>query len=109
VSAPYEQEWERDEHRAGVIHATDAITVEIKVAFWRIPGGDAVALEQAEKVEALAIAAPDTTRALLRHGRFGGADNAVWHTHECWMNERAMCDDSCKMDRAALRKAGVIP
>lgn len=107
MSAPHEREWKKDEHRAGVIHATDAITLEIRVAFWRIPGGGGVGLEQALNIEALALAVPDMAQALLMQGGVR-VDGGPWHTTSCWNAGAMPCLPSCEAARAALRKAGVI-
>jgi hypothetical protein len=106
MSKPYEQEWKKDEHQAGRIHATEGITLEVRVAFWRIPGGDTEALRQAQDVEALALAAPDMARALLRMMGAGVCNNTGRTKVGCAEIQAAPCQ-ACEA-RAALRKAGVL-
>lgn len=95
---PWEQEWADD--GVGRIKATDAITLEVRVAFWMVPGGDAEAARQADEVRKFAKAAPDMARALMAlHANavlFNRDSDAAWRELDTQVKD-------------ALREAGVIP
>ena len=105
-----DQKFTADPLQPGRISIGDAITVDVRVAFWRVPGGDAEAMRLVKEAEALVVAAPDMAKALLLNGRRNPefADSA-WHTHDCWENRRASCSEACKATVAALAKIGVSP
>lgn len=100
---PWEQEWTDD--GVGRIKASDAITLEVKVAFWMVPGGDAEAARQADEVRKVAKAAPDMARALMRH--LDGCANTGSRTRGCDEIEAKHLCRACEA-KSALRKAGVL-
>jgi len=58
-------EWAREPIQPGRIAAGDAITIDVRVAFWRVPGGDSEAMRLVVEAESLCLAAPDMARELL--------------------------------------------
>lgn len=105
---PWEQTWKDD--GVGRIQATDAITLEVKVAFWRVPGGDAEAARQADEVRKLALAAPAMARALhalLVRSPNPTETNTSLHTLACWAHSPDDCLPECSAIHEALDAAGV--
>jgi hypothetical protein len=98
MKKPHEQEWTKDEHQMGRIRCTDTVTLDIRVATFRHPGGDSAALSEAAAVVDLALAAPDMARALMAF---------VENAKESDLRFVAAGPLSLAYD--ALRKAGVIP
>lgn len=105
-----DQKWEADPNQPGRVVAGDAITIQVKVDFWRVSGGPDAEMRLVRETEALCLAAPNMAKALLLNGQRNPefADSA-WHTHDCWDNRRASCSEACKATVAAPKKAGVTP
>lgn len=104
-----DEPWTADPAHPGRIAVGDAIDMQVRVAIWRVPGGDAEAQRLVEETEALCLAAPAMANALLLNGCRNPADpeGSAWHTHDCWESKRASCTEACKATVAALSAAGV--
>jgi hypothetical protein len=102
--------WRADPSQPGRIHAGEAVTVEVRIAPWRVDGGDAEAAHLGVETERLCLAAPTMAKALLANGcRRPPVEHSAWHTHDCWASKRASCTEACLATCAALKAAGFDP
>lgn len=104
-----EEQWTAVPARLGQIDVGDAVTIDVRVAFWRVPGGEPEAVRLVREATALCLAAPAMAKALLLTGCRDpvAPEHSAWHTHDCWENKRASCSEACKATVAALSAAGV--
>jgi hypothetical protein len=58
-------QWSADPTQPGRIAAGEAIAIDVRVAFWRVPGGDSEVMRLVKETEALCVAAPVMAKALL--------------------------------------------
>ena len=123
MKKPHEQEWTTKQTNQGTWvmvdngHAPDPLSEAVAMVYLpeakdtegstlaqRINHAESIALDSAKMM----AAAPDMARALFAHGTEDV--RGVWHSRKCIaMGREALCSDECRMDRAALRKAGVLP
>lgn len=102
-------QWTADPTQPGRIVAGEAVTIEVRVAFWRVVGGASEEARLVKETEALVVAAPAMAKALLMTGCRDpvSPEHSAWHTHDCWENRRASCSEACKATVAALKAAGI--
>lgn len=60
-----DEQWTAVPAHPGRIAVGDAIDVQVRVAIWRVPGGDAEAMRLVKETGALCLAAPAMAKALL--------------------------------------------
>lgn len=112
MKAPHEQEWSVRQTAYGPVVESGSDEAVCLVYLPAAEKGEtyASARKRCDTRAVLISAAPDMAQALLNHGAFGGESNADWHTHSCWVTKTkdTVCLGACELDRAALRKAGVI-
>lgn len=112
MKKPHEQEWKVEQSSASskteVVGADGTPVARVSVTYVDKGAFREADMDTATAKANLIAAAPDMARALLAHGTEDV--RGVWHSRKCIaMGREALCSDECRMDRAALRKAGVLP
>lgn len=81
-------QWMPDPTQPGRIAAGEAITIDVRVAFWRVPGGYSEEMRLVKETEALVVAAPAMAKAL-------GGTNGLGHSPSRTPGEARLSCNTC--------------